>query len=98
LSSIYTHNVDFFTKADILPSSPAASVVSSTTPRRFLFATEVVTVDNSDDPHNAAFVPIYQTATFKQKGATASGEYDYSRSGNPTVSVSHCDSSEMDCF
>jgi cystathionine beta-lyase len=70
---------------DILPSSPAASVVSSTTlTRRYRFATEVVTVDNSDDPHNAASVPIYQTATFKQKGATASGEYDYSRSGNPT--------------
>jgi cystathionine beta-lyase len=68
---------------DVLPSSPAASVVS-TTPRRYRFATEVVTVDNSDDPHNAASVPIYQTATFKQKGATGSGEYDYSRSGNPT--------------
>lgn len=68
---------------DILPTSPAASVVS-TTPRRYRFATEVVTVDNSDDPHNAASVPIYQTATFKQKGATGSGEYDYSRSGNPT--------------
>ncbi|CAO0791249.1 unnamed protein product [Mucor circinelloides] len=67
---------------DILPSSPAASVVNA--PRRYRFATEVVTVDNSDDPHNAASVPIYQTATFKQKGATASGEYDYSRSGNPT--------------
>lgn len=67
---------------DILPSSPAASVASTT--RRYRFATEVVTVDNSDDPHNAASVPIYQTATFKQKGATATGEYDYSRSGNPT--------------
>ncbi|KAI8987672.1 cystathionine beta-lyase [Mycotypha africana] len=66
---------------DIFPSSPAASVVST---RRYRFATEVVTVDNSDDPHNAASVPIYQSATFKQKGATASGEYDYTRSGNPT--------------
>jgi cystathionine beta-lyase len=52
--------------------------------RKYRFATEVVTVDNHDDPHNAASVPIYQTATFKQKGATGSGEYDYSRSGNPT--------------
>ncbi|KAI7875736.1 cystathionine beta-lyase [Mucor mucedo] len=67
---------------DILPASPTASVASTT--RKYRFATEVVTVDNSDDPHNAASVPIYQTATFKQKTATGSGEYDYSRSGNPT--------------
>ncbi|KAI7903797.1 cystathionine beta-lyase [Cokeromyces recurvatus] len=66
---------------DILPSSPAASMTSF---RRYRFATEVVTIDNSDDPHNASSIPIYQTATFKQKGANASGEYDYSRSGNPT--------------
>ncbi|KAI8343742.1 cystathionine beta-lyase [Chlamydoabsidia padenii] len=52
--------------------------------KRYRFATEVVTVDNPDDPHNAASVPIYQSATFKQKSATAGGEYDYSRSGNPT--------------
>ncbi|KAI8088647.1 cystathionine beta-lyase [Halteromyces radiatus] len=52
--------------------------------RKYRFATEVVTVDNPDDPHNAASVPIYQSATFKQKSATAGGEYDYSRSGNPT--------------
>ncbi|RCI05306.1 cystathionine beta-lyase [Rhizopus stolonifer] len=68
---------------DILPSSSSASSVISA-PRKYRFATEVVTVDNSDDPHHAASVPIYQTATFKQTGATASGEYDYSRSGNPT--------------
>lgn len=67
---------------DVLPSSPTSSIVS--TRRRYRFATEVVTVDNSDDPHNAASVPIYQTATFKQKGSNATGEYDYSRSGNPT--------------
>ena len=29
-------------------------------------------------------MPIYQTATFKQTSATEMGEYDYSRSGNPT--------------
>ncbi|ORZ20646.1 cystathionine beta-lyase [Absidia repens] len=52
--------------------------------KQYRFATEVVTVDNPDDPHNAASVPIYQSATFKQKSATAGGEYDYSRSGNPT--------------
>ncbi|KAI7853779.1 cystathionine beta-lyase [Circinella umbellata] len=64
---------------DVLPS-PAASFKE----KRYRFATEVVTVDNPDDPHHAASVPIYQSATFKQAGAGGGGEYDYSRSGNPT--------------
>ncbi|KAG0214487.1 cystathionine beta-lyase [Mortierella sp. GBA30] len=54
-------------------------------------ATELVYVDNSDgkgpkDSYNAASMPIYQTATFKQSSSTQMGEYDYSRSGNPTRS------------
>ncbi|KAI9099763.1 cystathionine beta-lyase [Phlyctochytrium arcticum] len=36
------------------------------------------------DPYNSSSVPIYQTATFKQTSANEMGEYDYSRSGNPT--------------
>jgi len=31
-------------------------------------------------------MPIYQTATFKQSSASEMGEYDYTRSGNPTRS------------
>ena len=34
-----------------------------------------------------ANTPIYQTATFRQEDATEFGEYDYSRSGNPTRAV-----------
>jgi cystathionine beta-lyase len=34
-----------------------------------------------------ANTPIYQTATFRQHDATEFGEYDYSRSGNPTRAV-----------
>ncbi|ORX62116.1 cystathionine beta-lyase, partial [Hesseltinella vesiculosa] len=52
--------------------------------KEYRFATKVVTVDNPDDPHHAASVPIYQSATFKQTSASAGGDYDYSRSGNPT--------------
>jgi cystathionine beta-lyase len=37
-----------------------------------------------DDPHGSTSMPIYQTATFKQPGATDFGKYDYTRSGNPT--------------
>ena len=37
-----------------------------------------------NDPYGSVSMPIYQTATFRQPGATTFGEYDYTRSGNPT--------------
>jgi cystathionine beta-lyase len=47
--------------------------------------TKLVTFEGMpDDPHGSSAVPLYQTATFKQPGATSFGTYDYSRSGNPT--------------
>ncbi|KAF9237616.1 Cys/Met metabolism PLP-dependent enzyme-domain-containing protein [Melanogaster broomeanus] len=48
----------------------------------YRFSTLCATVDNPDakDQYGSSSVPIYQTATFKGLG----GEYDYSRSGNPT--------------
>ncbi|KAF8558217.1 cystathionine beta-lyase [Imleria badia] len=52
-------------------------------PRRpYRFSTLCATVENPEhkDQYGASSVPIYQTATFKGVG----GEYDYSRSGNPT--------------
>jgi cysteine-S-conjugate beta-lyase len=49
------------------------------------FATRLLNFDPSPgDPLHPANVPIYQTATFRQSSATEFGEYDYSRSGNPT--------------
>ncbi|KAG8213070.1 Cys/Met metabolism PLP-dependent enzyme-domain-containing protein [Butyriboletus roseoflavus] len=48
----------------------------------YRFSTLCATVENPDhkDQYGASSVPIYQSATFKG----ISGEYDYSRSGNPT--------------
>jgi cystathionine beta-lyase len=43
--------------------------------------------DVLDDPHGAASIPIYQTATFRQPSAIEPGRFDYSRSGNPTRAV-----------
>ncbi len=40
--------------------------------------------DTHDDPYGAMAPPIYQTATFQQPTASEFGEYDYTRSGNPT--------------
>jgi cystathionine beta-lyase len=36
------------------------------------------------DPFSAIAPPIYQTATFRQESATEFGEYDYTRTANPT--------------
>ena len=52
------------------------------------FATQLVHFDPSPgDPKRPMATPIYQTATFDQVHADSFGEYDYSRSGNPTRRV-----------
>lgn len=43
--------------------------------------------DVNEDPFGALVPPIYQTATFRQPTATEFGEYDYTRSGNPTRTI-----------
>ncbi|KAF8525853.1 Cys/Met metabolism PLP-dependent enzyme-domain-containing protein [Hysterangium stoloniferum] len=52
--------------------------------RPYHFSTQCATVENPSqkDQYGSSSVPIYQTATFKGMN----GEYDYSRSGNPTRS------------
>jgi len=47
-------------------------------------ATRCVQFDAESDPYGAMAPPIYQTATFQQPTASEFGEYDYTRSGNPT--------------
>ncbi|KAI5885942.1 cystathionine beta-l [Schizophyllum commune H4-8] len=54
-------------------------------PRKpYKFSTMCATVENPEakDQYGSSSVPIYQTATFKGVG----GQYDYTRSGNPTRS------------
>jgi len=60
------------------PESPARSR------KPYKFSTLCATVENPNlkDQYGASSVPIYQTATFKG----VAGEYDYTRSGNPTRS------------
>lgn len=50
-------------------------------------ATQCVHPPRGNDPYGAVSPPIYQTATFRQPTATEFGEYDYSRSGNPTRTI-----------
>lgn len=47
-------------------------------------ATRCVHLNNSRDPFGAVSPPIYQTATFRQPSAVEFGEYDYTRTANPT--------------
>src|SRR5215510_2748724 len=46
--------------------------------------TRCVQLGRFSDVHGAIVPPIYQTATFEQPTATEFGEFDYTRSGNPT--------------
>ncbi|HEY6401404.1 MAG TPA: cystathionine beta-lyase [Blastocatellia bacterium] len=50
-------------------------------------STQCVHLDSNEDPHCSISPPIYQTATFRQPAADEFGEYDYTRSGNPTRSM-----------
>lgn len=47
-------------------------------------STLCVQLGRGEDAYGAIVPPIYQTATFEQSTATEFGEYDYTRSGNPT--------------
>lgn len=49
------------------------------------FRTRAIHVGNEIDPATGAVVPpVYLASTFRQPGAGEWGEFDYSRSGNPT--------------
>jgi cysteine-S-conjugate beta-lyase len=50
--------------------------------------TQLIHYDSAPgDPFHPAATPIYQTATFRQPAIGVPGEYDYTRSGNPTRAV-----------
>ncbi|MBS0192549.1 MAG: PLP-dependent transferase [Phycisphaerales bacterium] len=49
--------------------------------------TRLVHPDGPAAQHRPTVAPVYLSSTFDQESATAFGEYDYSRSGNPTRSV-----------
>ena len=52
------------------------------------FASRLVQFDAAPgDRFRPTATPIYQTATFEQEHADRFGDYDYSRSGNPTRKV-----------
>jgi len=55
------------------------------TDRDYSFRTRAVHVGNEVDPATGAVIPpLHFASTFRQPGAGVWGQYDYSRSGNPT--------------
>ncbi|CAN4109195.1 unnamed protein product [Withania somnifera] len=50
-------------------------------------STMLLNFSNEFDPYGALSTPLYQTSTFEQPSATENGQYDYTRSGNPTRDV-----------
>lgn len=60
-------------------------------------ATEVVQFEAAPgDALHPSSTPIYQTATFEQESPTEFGDYDYSRSGNPTRTVVEAQLARLD--
>src|SRR5689334_4785963 len=60
-------------------------------------STQCVHLSASDDQYGAIVPPIYQTATFRQPTATEFGEYDYTRSGNPTRALLESQLAKLEC-
>jgi len=60
-------------------------------------ATRLVSYDRCPgDRYRPVATPIYQTATFEQESALEFGEFDYSRSGNPTRRVLETQLAELE--
>ena len=80
-----TPSIDPKLSPEGLHDLPTPDPESTYNPRKpYRFSTLCATVENpgQKDQYGSSSVPIYQTATFKG----VDGDYDYSRSGNPTRS------------
>ncbi|CAM9574453.1 unnamed protein product, partial [Sphacelaria rigidula] len=64
----------------------AQAAAEPTTPAKEMDMATKITSYNpcKNDPYGASSMPIYQVSTFAQPSATTFGDYDYTRSGNPT--------------
>lgn len=58
--------------------------------------TKLVHPNSGDQQHRPTVTPIYLSSTFDQDSATAFGEFDYSRSGNPTRQVLESQLAELE--
>lgn len=83
--------------AILLPVESPATTESEEEPAKLSIDTRIISYNPcGNDPHGASVMPIYQTATFAQPSATQFGEYDYTRSGNPTRDALQKQLAELD--
>jgi cysteine-S-conjugate beta-lyase len=75
--------MDMASSVSTLMTSYPPSPEPSSPGKRYALDTELVFTEHSDQ-YRSSSIPIYQTATFKQDSLSNMGEYDYTRSGNPT--------------
>uniref|UniRef100_A0A3N7F153 Uncharacterized protein n=1 Tax=Populus trichocarpa TaxID=3694 RepID=A0A3N7F153_POPTR len=52
--------------------------------KKLSISTKLMNFENEFDPYGAMSTPLYHTITFKQPSAIENGQYDHTRSGNPT--------------
>jgi cystathionine beta-lyase len=72
-------------RARYLRATSRAAGTDGDQQQRLKLATKLVhPVSTTKDPYLGSSTPLYQTATFATPGSIDFGEYDYSRSGNPT--------------
>jgi cystathionine gamma-lyase len=73
------------TEFTMAPTSPHSSFIPHPSSLLHRFRTRAIHVGQERDPQTAAVVPpIHLSSTYVQPGAGQWGEFDYSRSGNPT--------------
>ncbi len=79
---------DSHSSSIVTASNPIITPNKNPASASFRIATQCCFVSDTGvrDPYGASATPIYQTATFKQSSVSDMGEYDYTRSGNPTRS------------
>ena len=69
----------------VLKVPEAAMGIQEPDVRKMSMDTKIIAFNPCEnDPYGASSMPIYQTATFAQPAADRFGDYDYTRSGNPT--------------
>lgn len=80
-----THLDAILTKSEIPEAFTESGFYAAPETKTMSIETKIIAFNACEnDPYGASSMPIYQTATFAQPAADKFGDYDYTRSGNPT--------------
>ena len=80
-----THLDAILTKSESIQAFSESNFFAEPRSKPMSMETKIISFNACEnDPYGASSMPIYQTATFAQPAADKFGDYDYTRSGNPT--------------